>query len=150
MELGWGQTVYLVRWLLVGLLFRAQDDGKWVWIRPWDKNWQEKPTYRHKTSPSATLSTKNPTWSDLGPKPGCRGGKPATHHCPSSGAFGRAPDSRQFGVVSKTRVRAPDTALKDEVVCIVTSFAAQFLLGRDPAWGGTCGAVRGSRTSLSP
>jgi hypothetical protein len=29
--------------------------------------------------PSATLSTTNPTWSDLGSKPGRRGGKPATN-----------------------------------------------------------------------
>jgi hypothetical protein len=31
------------------------------------------------TYPSATLSTINPTWPDLGSKPGRRGGKPATN-----------------------------------------------------------------------
>jgi hypothetical protein len=29
--------------------------------------------------PSATLSTTNPTWPDLGSNPGRRGGKPATN-----------------------------------------------------------------------
>jgi hypothetical protein len=35
--------------------------------------------YSEKTCPSATLSTTNPTWSDLGSNPGRRGGKPATN-----------------------------------------------------------------------
>jgi hypothetical protein len=39
-----------------------------------------KPKYWEKTSPSATLSTTNPTWHDLGSNPGRRGGKPATNH----------------------------------------------------------------------
>jgi hypothetical protein len=34
---------------------------------------------KKKTSPSATLSTKNPTWADPGSNPGCRGGKPVTN-----------------------------------------------------------------------
>jgi hypothetical protein len=35
---------------------------------------------RGKTCPSATLSTINPTWTDLGSKPGLRGERPATNH----------------------------------------------------------------------
>jgi hypothetical protein len=31
---------------------------------------------RGKTCPSATLSTTNPTWTDLGSNPGLRGGRP--------------------------------------------------------------------------
>jgi hypothetical protein len=31
-----------------------------------------------KTCPSATLSTTNPTWTDLGLNPGLRGERPAT------------------------------------------------------------------------
>jgi hypothetical protein len=34
---------------------------------------------RGKTCPSATLSTTNPTWTDLGSSPGLRGGRPATN-----------------------------------------------------------------------
>jgi hypothetical protein len=34
---------------------------------------------RGKTGPSATLSTKNPTWTDSGSNPGLRGGRPATN-----------------------------------------------------------------------
>jgi hypothetical protein len=33
-----------------------------------------------KTCPSATLSTKNPTWTDPEPNPGLRGERPATNH----------------------------------------------------------------------
>jgi hypothetical protein len=36
---------------------------------------------------SATLFTKNPTWSDLGLNPGRRGGKPATNHLNNGKAF---------------------------------------------------------------
>jgi hypothetical protein len=34
---------------------------------------------RGKICPSATLSTKNPTWTDPGPRPGLRGERPATN-----------------------------------------------------------------------
>jgi hypothetical protein len=34
---------------------------------------------QRKTCPSATLSTTNPTWIDLGAKPGLRGERPATN-----------------------------------------------------------------------
>jgi hypothetical protein len=34
---------------------------------------------RGKTCPSATLSTTNTTWTDLGSNPGLRGGRPATN-----------------------------------------------------------------------
>jgi hypothetical protein len=45
----------------------------------WNEDWQGKPKYSEKTCPSATLSTKNPTWPDLVSNPGSRGGKPATN-----------------------------------------------------------------------
>jgi hypothetical protein len=38
-----------------------------------------KPKYSEKTCPSATLSTTNPTWPDVGSNRGHRGGKPATN-----------------------------------------------------------------------
>jgi hypothetical protein len=34
---------------------------------------------RRKTCPSATLSTTNPTWTDLGSEPGLRGGRQAAN-----------------------------------------------------------------------
>jgi hypothetical protein len=57
----------------------AQDDRWWVWSSRWNENCQEKPKYTEKTYPSATLSTTNPTWPDLGSNRGRRGGKPATN-----------------------------------------------------------------------
>jgi hypothetical protein len=56
----------------------APDDRLWVWSGRWNGNWQGKPKYSEKSYPGATLSTTNPTWADLGSKPGRRGGKPAT------------------------------------------------------------------------
>jgi hypothetical protein len=59
----------------------APDDRWWwLWSSWWNENWQGKPKYSEKTSPSATLCTTNPTWPDLGSNPGRRGGKPATNH----------------------------------------------------------------------
>jgi hypothetical protein len=56
----------------------AADDRWWVWSSRWNENWQGKPKYSEKTCPSATCSTTNPTWPDLGSNPGRRGGKLAT------------------------------------------------------------------------
>jgi hypothetical protein len=50
-----------------------------MWSSRWNENWQGKLKYWEKTCPSATLSTTNPTWPDLGSNPGRRGGKPATN-----------------------------------------------------------------------
>jgi hypothetical protein len=58
----------------------APDDRWWwPWSRRWNENWQGKPKYSEKTYSSATLFTKNPTWSDLGSNPGRRGGKQVTN-----------------------------------------------------------------------
>jgi hypothetical protein len=66
------------------------DDRWWVWSSWWNENWQGKPKYPEKTCLSATSSTTNPTWPDLGSKPGRRGGKPATNHL----SYGTAPSRR--------------------------------------------------------
>jgi hypothetical protein len=55
------------------------DDRWWVWSSQWNEYRQGKPRYSEETCPSATLSTTNPTWPDLGSNPGRRGGKPATN-----------------------------------------------------------------------
>jgi hypothetical protein len=47
----------------------APDDRLWVWSSRWNENWQGKPKYSEKTCPSATLSTTNPIWPDLGSNP---------------------------------------------------------------------------------
>jgi hypothetical protein len=44
----------------------APDDRWWMWSSRWNENWQGKPKYSENTCPSATLSTTNPTWPDLG------------------------------------------------------------------------------------
>jgi hypothetical protein len=41
---------------------------------------QGKPKYSEKTSPSAALSTTNPTWPGLGSNPDRRSRKPASNH----------------------------------------------------------------------
>jgi hypothetical protein len=74
----WGETEstwYYGHWPIVP----APDDRWWLWSNRWNVNWQGKPKYLEKTCPSATLSTTNPTWPDLGSNPGRRGGKPASN-----------------------------------------------------------------------
>jgi hypothetical protein len=63
-------------WFIVPAL-----DDRWGWLCSnwWNEDWQGKPKYSEKTCPSATLSTTNPTWPDLGSNPGRRGGKLATN-----------------------------------------------------------------------
>jgi hypothetical protein len=46
------------------------DRWGWLWSIWWNEDWQGKPKYSKKTSPSATLSTTNPTWPDPGSNPG--------------------------------------------------------------------------------
>jgi hypothetical protein len=70
--------VHLVRRPLIDLLYQHRIIHDNVWSSWWNENWQGKPKYSEKTCASATLSTTNPTWSDLGSNPGRCGGKPAT------------------------------------------------------------------------
>jgi hypothetical protein len=77
---GWGETEstwYVGHcWPIV----TAPDDRWWrLWSSWWNEDWQGIPKYSEKTYPSATLSTTNPIWPDLGSNPGRRGGKPATN-----------------------------------------------------------------------
>jgi hypothetical protein len=76
---GGGTWVHLVRRPLFGLLYQPRiiDD---VWSSRWNENWQGKPKYSEKTCPTATLSTTNPPWPDLGSNPGRRGEKQTTNH----------------------------------------------------------------------
>jgi hypothetical protein len=39
-------------------------------MEQWNENWQGKPKYSEETRPSATLSTTDTTWPDLGSNPG--------------------------------------------------------------------------------
>jgi hypothetical protein len=76
---GWGETEstwYVGHcWPIVP----ASNDRWWLWSSWRNEDWQGKPKYSEKTCPSATLSTTNPTWPDLGSNPGRRGGKAATN-----------------------------------------------------------------------
>jgi hypothetical protein len=56
----------------------ATDDRWWVSSSQWNENWQGKPKYSEKICLSATLSTSNPTWPDVGSNLGRHGGKPVT------------------------------------------------------------------------
>jgi hypothetical protein len=90
--------------------------GWFWWWRMWgNEAWQGKPKYSEKACPSATLSTKNPTWPDPDLNPGRRGGKPATNrlsygaakpatNCPCYGATTTSPVSYFAGVEVLTAV----------------------------------------------
>jgi len=45
----------------------------------WKYTDSERPKYSQKTCPTATLSTTNLIWTDLGSNPGLRGEKPGTN-----------------------------------------------------------------------
>jgi hypothetical protein len=65
LRFGW-DWVHLVPRLLNDV---STPDDKWVWSSRWSKNWQGKPEYLGETCPSATLSTKYLTWTDLRSNP---------------------------------------------------------------------------------
>jgi hypothetical protein len=65
----------------------APDDRWWMWSSRWNENWHGKPKYSEITCPSATLSTKNPTWPDLGSNTGPRCEKPAINRLSYGTAF---------------------------------------------------------------
>jgi hypothetical protein len=48
-------------------------DDVWAWSIWWNENYYSKPKYSEETCHSATLSTTNYTWPDLGSNPGRRG-----------------------------------------------------------------------------
>jgi hypothetical protein len=69
----------------IWVIVPAPDDRWWwVWSSWCNENWQGKPKYSEKTCPSATLSTTEPTWLDLGLNRGYCSGKPA-NNCLSYG-----------------------------------------------------------------
>jgi hypothetical protein len=80
---GW-HSVHLVRRPLVDLLYHRR-----IWSSRWNDNWQRKSKYSEKTYPSATSSTTNLTWPDLGSNLGRRGGKPVTNCLSYGTAFNR-------------------------------------------------------------
>jgi hypothetical protein len=53
----------------------------------WNEIDRGKPTTHRKTCPSATLSTTNLTWIDLGSNPGLRGERPATNRLSHGTAY---------------------------------------------------------------
>jgi hypothetical protein len=86
---GWGETDCESTWYVGHCwpIVPAPDDRWWLWSSWWDEDWQGKPKYSEKTCPSASLSTTNPTWPDLGSNPGRRGGKPETNRLSYGAAY---------------------------------------------------------------
>jgi hypothetical protein len=86
--------VHLVCRPQTGLLYQPQkinddddddDDEECEQLVEWELAGKLK--YSEKTCPSATLSTTNPTWADLGLNLGRRGWKPATNSLSYGTAF---------------------------------------------------------------
>jgi hypothetical protein len=98
----------------------APDDRwGWLWSNWWNEDWQGKPKYSEKTCPSATLSTRNPTWPDLGSNPDRRGWKPATNRL----SYCAAPCVRLFFVcfvlaVDSGLARADHPSMESYRLCI--------------------------------
>jgi hypothetical protein len=60
-----------------------------MWSSRWNENWQGKLKYSEETCPTATLSTTNPTWPDLSPNQGRRGGRQETNSLSYGTAYNR-------------------------------------------------------------
>jgi hypothetical protein len=71
-----GLRLFSELWPPAGLLFIPQI---YDWKATVEWYWRENRRTRRKTCPSATLSTTNPTWTDLGVNPGLCGERPATN-----------------------------------------------------------------------
>jgi hypothetical protein len=67
--------VHLLRRQLIGVLYkpRMMDDDECGAVGGMIDG--GKPKYSERTCPTATLSTTDPTWPDLGSNAGCHGGK---------------------------------------------------------------------------
>jgi hypothetical protein len=78
----------------------APDDRLWVWNSLLNENWQGKPKYSEKICRSATSSTTNPTWPDLGSNLGRRGGKPAANRL----SYVTTPEVRVTQSTCQTRI----------------------------------------------
>jgi hypothetical protein len=81
----------------------AQDNRWWVWSSRWNEDWQGKPKYSEKSCPSATLSTTNPPWPDLGWNLDSRGGKPATNRLSYGTALTASLEKQLNKEISKSR-----------------------------------------------
>jgi hypothetical protein len=95
---GWDWVHFVLRLLTNWPIVPAPDGRWWMWSSRWNYNWQGKPQYSEKTCPSATLSTTNPIWPDLGWNLDCRGGKPATNRL-------------SYGTASRRLVLTPSSGL---------------------------------------
>jgi hypothetical protein len=78
---------------------------------------------RRETCPSATSSTTNLTWYDLGPKPGFRGERPATRLTEGSDRL-RGPES-QCGRFRERNNEQPIDNKDDD--CINRNYQATFI-----------------------
>jgi hypothetical protein len=83
---GW-DWVHLALLPLLPYCSSADDRWWWLWSIWWNAYWQGKLKCTETTCPSATLSTTNPTWLDLGLNYGRRGGKPTTNRLSYGTAF---------------------------------------------------------------
>jgi hypothetical protein len=84
-------------------------------LREKEHRWNEidrgKPKYSGKNYPSVTLSTTNPTWTDLGSNPRLRGERPATNHLRHDTAF-LALYEEIFAFHSTLNIIATDSVVK--------------------------------------
>jgi hypothetical protein len=105
----------------------APDDRLWVWSSRWNENWQGKPKYSEKTCLSATFSTTNPTWPDLGSNPGRRGVKPATNRL----SYGTATSGKLNKLDQQSLWNS--TARKKQFLLIFANYVLHFCI---PQWPG--------------
>jgi hypothetical protein len=113
-------------WYIVPALRNRWVRGVW-----WNENWQGKPKYTEKTCPSATLSTTNHTWPDLGSNPGRRGGNPASNRLSYGAAYAEELQSLiccQKGPSMLSYNPIPAVKKNRQMKWLMTEQTAQFIL----------------------
>jgi hypothetical protein len=89
-SMGW-DWIHMALRPLFGLLYQPQmiDDDGWMRSNRWSANWRKIEVHWEEACPSATSSTINNTWPDLGSNLGRRGGKPANNRLSYGMAYTR-------------------------------------------------------------
>jgi hypothetical protein len=90
----------------------------WMWSTQWNENWQGKPKKSEKIFRSATSSTTNPTWCDLGSNSGCCGEKPGNNHLSNGTVFSGTPRNLLHSVSGQVSGQRRSLQLKTEDVVI--------------------------------
>jgi hypothetical protein len=106
--LRWGETLSLWNWAANGPTVHPPDDTQ----VNMEQRWNDTDRGKRKDLSSATLSTTNPTWTDLRANPGLRAKKPATNRLSYGTAY-------SWGYFSQHPLISKSSVLSSGSLCVV-------------------------------